>query len=452
MEVVLENIRCFQGVHRIPIRPITLMVGENSTGKTTVLATIARATDLRNYLGFSFFNEPPYELGSYDTISSRKNGNGGQSKRFGLGFVFEPLHGNADLGDVNLGAIFEAKHGQPHPVTCGIWNDKIKLEIARGKKRLEFSTSIVNRKTGQRIEGFISGSAVRIHVGKGGAKTTVRDLADDEIRDGFPWQSFFEDAGRDLKTYGNIDEIGIEADELLGLLMNLYPKGVKFNTIPLAPIRTQPQRTYSLFRDDASSEGEDVPFVLAKYFESQSDRKRGSKLRKAIRDFGVSTGLYDRIEVKRLGKTPGDPMQLQVVFRGSAYNLRDVGYGVSQALPIVVHSFLAPDNAMILVEEPEAHLHPKAQAALGSFFVNMQSKARKKFIVETHSIFLVDRVRYEVAQKHIDPASVIILYFEKKGVKTTVHPIEVDELGNLVNAPASYGSFFLEEDLRMLSR
>src|SRR5881396_1662040 len=75
------------------------------------------------------------------------------------------------------------------------------------------------------------------------------------------------------------------------------------------------------------------------------------------------------------------------------FNLVDVGYGVSQALPILVDTLQRPAaDEVFLLQQPEVHLHPRAQAELGSFFVSQAGKKRR-FVIETHSDYLVDRVR-----------------------------------------------------------
>jgi predicted ATPase len=66
-------------------------------------------------------------------------------------------------------------------------------------------------------------------------------------------------------------------------------------------------------------------------------------------------------------------------------------------------------------------------------------------MVETHSDYIVDRVSMEVAAGKLRPDQVIILYFEKKGLESKVYPIHLDKLGNLLDAPRSYRSFFLKE-------
>src|SRR6202007_2618510 len=112
---------------------------------------------------------------------------------------------------------------------------------------------------------------------------------------------------------------------------------------------------------------------------------------------------------KRMGRQPSDPFQLRVKSTGPDANLVDVGYGVSQALPIIVDSILAPNDSVVLVQQPEVHLHPKAQAALGTFFGELTQESSKCFVIETHSDFLVDRVRLAVAKGSLKSENISIV-------------------------------------------
>jgi len=89
---------------------------------------------------------------------------------------------------------------------------------------------------------------------------------------------------------------------------------------------------------------------------------------------------------------------------------------VSQSLPIVVQSLLDTNENILLLQQPEVHLHPRAQAALGSFFSHLVSDSDAQIIIETHSDYLLDRIRRSVARREITPNKVAILYFDKEGV------------------------------------
>ena len=102
---------------------------------------------------------------------------------------------------------------------------------------------------------------------------------------------------------------------------------------------------------------------------------------------------------------------------------------------------------MFLLQQPEVHLHPSAQAALGSLFCSIAGPDRQ-LVVETHSDYIIDRVRMDVRDKKTDlkPEDVSILYFERGESDVKIHSIRLDEHGNVLDAPDSYGQFFHGRD------
>src|SRR5713226_8969664 len=86
MELILENVRCFAGEHAVPIRPLTILVGENSSGKSTLLAAQSVVCDPVGFPMQPSFNEPPYSLGGIDTIATYKGGRASRRRVFSLGY------------------------------------------------------------------------------------------------------------------------------------------------------------------------------------------------------------------------------------------------------------------------------------------------------------------------------------------------------------------------------
>ena len=183
---------------------------------------------------------------------------------------------------------------------------------------------------------------------------------------------------------------------------------------------------------------------------ARTDEKRWRPLHGSLSEFGRESGMFSDIQVRRLGKQMSDPFQLQVKARsGTPANIMDVGYGVSQSLPILVdiHSHR---NSLFLLQQPEVHLHPRAQAELATVFAQSVRKNRNSFLIETHSDHIVDRVRILVRQGKIPADDVSVLFFEPTGNAVQIHNIELDTYGNLKNTPPGYRDFFLRESDRLL--
>jgi hypothetical protein len=217
----------------------------------------------------------------------------------------------------------------------------------------------------------------------------------------------------------------------------------------IAPIRTSPLRTYDPISIAPNPEGSHIPMLLASLSRS-AQQGQWTTLQSALRDFGAKSGLFDEIEIVDKGKKESDPFQVGVKRGGRTFNLIDVGYGVSQALPILVDTLRRPSAfETFLIQQPEVHLHPKAQAELGSFFAN-QADARRRFVIETHSDYLVDRIRMEVRRKLLTPEDVSLLYFERGKSGATIHNLELDANGSITNPPPGFRQFFLKEELDLL--
>lgn len=173
------------------------------------------------------------------------------------------------------------------------------------------------------------------------------------------------------------------------------------------------------------------------------------RLQKGIQEFGSQSGLFSDLDVKRLGKKETDPFQLQVTVQGPPVNLMDVGYGVSQALPMAVDCLTSEAGQMLLMQQPEVHLHPRAQAELGSFLAYLVKNRSNRFIVETHSDYLVNRVRLDIRDKKwLSPEDVCLLFCERARTGVQAAEIHIDDQGNLLDAPPGYHRFLLEEEKR----
>ena len=204
--------------------------------------------------------------------------------------------------------------------------------------------------------------------------------------------------------------------------------------------------------------GDYVPSYLASLYRRNPDEWQ--LLKQRLEDFGGKSELFDEIQVRSFGRSDGDPFQIQVRKhsglksrrrKGPWRNLIDVGYGVSQALPVLTE-LLRPDGpTMFLLQQPEVHLHPQAQAALGTLFCQVASGG-KQIIIETHSDYIIDRVRMDVrdGKTGLRPEDVSILYFEPGDLAVKIHCIRIDEAGNVRDAPEGYRQFFTDEMMRSI--
>ena len=222
-----------------------------------------------------------------------------------------------------------------------------------------------------------------------------------------------------------------------------------------APNHPNPQRTYDPMKLGSDPWGADVPSRFASL--QFQDKAEWAALKAKLDAFGRESGLFDDFTVKQLTRVEGGPFQLQVRKfgkrgrKGPKRNLTDVGFGVSQVLPVLAALFRTNGPSMFLLQQPELHLHPSVQAALGSLFCRTV-EAGRQIIVETHSDYIMNRIRLDVRDRRTELTheDVSILYFEREDPDVLIHPIRFDKDGNVLGPPGGYRRFFTDELNRSL--
>jgi hypothetical protein len=428
--VFIEHVRAFAKGQRIPIRRLTLLVGENSSGKSSFLAVAASVFDRDGFPIHPNFNKPPFSLGTYETIATFKGGKYGRDESFSIGYSIGESGSRAYR---EATATYQRDRGIPGLV-------KYEGTCTRGKVSLR-----INNQTA-------SGTIVLKHTDHSRERTIEFEVKAGSypfVNQGLSLPTLLLMLGSSATKADKVDSDWIGA--LMDLGQHLQPPFA--NVIALAPIRTKPKRTYDELSEEYSPEGDHIPKLLARILSEEPSSQAAMGVRSALARFGEASGLFNSIDVKKLGRGQDDPFQVQVTLGGPKVNLVDVGYGVSQALPVIVQSVLRQDNSLLAIQQPEVHLHPRAQAALGTFFSELVSTGRNTIIIETHSDHLLDRVRQEVARgQYLKPEDVQILFFHKERHVTKAFPIAVDSHGNVQDAPECYREFFLEEELNLLQQ
>lgn len=462
---ILSDVRCFQGRQEFNIRPLTFLMGENSTGKSTVLGCIQALgrylNDLREYRGIDF-NREPYEMGAFSDIARKTGGRGGRNNSFHIGFEFEI--GIRETMEVLL-ELSERERGS-EPIVQNmriIFRDgEIVLETpdsenGRTHYPLKFSASEKKRFVlkGRHLslsswigldpslfEVFLSkrdrSKREKLRKDRGEDKELRRDRSNRKELDKFL---------SEVHSRSTLEEKSLFRSLSSGF--SLLPPYSGFSFESFAPIRSRPKRTYNPEREIEDPEGSEIPMVLMNM--DRSDSERWNDIKERLEKFGTTSGLFQNISVRKLGRSTNDPFQLQVRVRGPRVNMIDVGYGVNQILPILVRILRTQrESPTFLMQQPEVHLHPRGQAELSSLLVELSSKRSHSFIIETHSDHMIDRARIEIMKKRISPEDVSLIYLEPAGNSVKVHNIQFDEQANLLGAPGSYREFFLRESDKLL--
>ena len=449
-QITLKNFRCFREEQVARLAPLTLLVGENSTGKTSFLALIRALWDVAYQASIPDFKEEPYDLGSFDEIAYYRGGRAERADTFEAGFTLQSMEEEAYRFDVTF-----ARNGTvPVLVRRRIVREEVWIEDCLGQDR-----------TWQLRFGTPKGAW------QWQASSYLRPRLDADRDKLPPFFFIFFTLQNDVKSNRSLTalqdtESPTEEDwKRLEKLVNTYEMRSMFETRPYAsaPVRSKPRRTYDPARPTRDPEGDYIPMYFADaYFQN---KRQWNALKNALEAFGKQSGLFDEISVEPLGRKDTGPFQVQIRkfgkrAKGPQRNLIDVGYGVSQVLPVITELLRRGaqrdevenrSRLMFLLQQPEVHLHPSAQAALGTLFCQLAGQYRQ-LIIETHSDHLIDRVRMDVRDSatNLRPEDVSILFFERGDLDVRIHSLRLDREGNVLNAPQSYRQFFMEETTRSL--
>lgn len=116
----------------------------------------------------------------------------------------------------------------------------------------------------------------------------------------------------------------------------------------------------------------------------------------------------------------------------------DVGFGVSQILPVLVLCFYVPEGSTVILEQPEIHLHPSVQSGLADVFIDAWQKRRVQVIVESHSEHLLRRLQRRIAEKKFITENGGLYFCKEDEGVSKLDALEVDLFGNITNWPEDF--------------
>ena len=122
-------------------------------------------------------------------------------------------------------------------------------------------------------------------------------------------------------------------------------------------------------------------------------------------------------------------------------SLSDVGFGVSQVLPVITMLLSAPEGSIVLLEQPELHLHPNAQAALADLLLDVAEKRNLQLIVESHSEHIVRRLQVRIAEAETgfaNPETIKMYFCQPRKGGSEISEVELDRFGQIANWPDKF--------------
>jgi len=200
----------------------------------------------------------------------------------------------------------------------------------------------------------------------------------------------------------------------------------------IGPNRDAPGRVYTFSGERPSilgSTGAGAADVLvADYFHRGTGKR---KLTQAVESWLIKARVASELQVDAISDRHYE-IRLRHPITGELQNYADVGYGISQILPVIVGGYNLQAGALLLIEQPEIHLHPSAQSELGDFFLDLYRRGVQS-LVETHSEHLIMRLQRHVAEGLIPPEHVAINYVYAAEERKVVTRLSLDKNGIFVD-------------------
>ena len=339
LSIYADNFRGFSKT-TIDFSRVNFLVGENSTGKTSILSLFSLLQDQTFWFGHEF-NTAVVNLGYFDEISS-----GRADDRFTVG-----------LGETELQTPFFEKPERRYYL----------LEFSNRDNIPTLSSVRLRSAT---IDVFVKWDGEKLIYGVETCHGTTPTFAE-WVKSRLPDVSAERTKGTivdrlaqrpALHIFLQAIEEGFRDKRVHRMWDLFYPPFGSSSVAWIAPIRAKPKRTYDSFKVSFSPEGEHSPYVLKDLLTS---RLRAHEAVKELKTFGKTSGLFKTIKIHSHGRGKTAPFEIYIQVAGKPFKIANVGYGVAQVLPIIVELISRQPNTWFSIQQPEIHLHPKAQAELG---------------------------------------------------------------------------------------
>lgn len=215
----------------------------------------------------------------------------------------------------------------------------------------------------------------------------------------------------------------------------------------LGPLRDFPRRQYKWSGGspgDMGFRGEKfVDAILASKQRNETiSRGRGKKkltLEELVAEWLQNMGLIDSFRVEKI---KGSENLYHVRVRKSAHSpevsLTDVGFGVSQVLPVITLCFYVPEGSVVILEQPEIHLHPRVQANLADVILDAIRHRNIQVIIESHSEHLLRRIQRRIAEEEFSHENARLYFCKMENSASVLEPLQLDLYGTITNWPDGF--------------
>ena len=407
----VKNFKSWEDSPKVELAPLTGFFGTNSSGKSSLLQMLLLLKQTIGTDEVLFF--------------------GDETSLVNLGSFSEVIYGHKEAEVLEFE--FGCKLLKPLTITT-------LQEIDKYRQHYEFAPSDIDSFTfDTAIRGNISGVSIN-HF-----SYIVGPKEGDKIK----WENgrlYYGNRRTAIVSgtncYGRRTKI---TDEFLSPLSSMFENFFK-HVYPLGPTRVHPKRLYHWAGTDPDSVGQNGEDMIAALLNARVDQRvtpyKGKKvpIEERISAWLQEMDLASSFSIQRT-KTQAD-RKFDVLIQKSAdsakVTLADMGYGLAQFLPVLVHCYYAPKGSTLILEQPGMHLHPSAQANLADLLIEVITERKLQILVESHSEHLLTRLQLRIAEQHIAAKDTALYFCENDNGVSIIKSLEVDELGNITNWPPNF--------------
>ena len=434
-KITIENFKAFKSLE-IDIKPLTILVGPNSGGKSSIInsiklikQTLDEGSEILQFNG-------TIDFGKFEDVVHQNS----QKKEMRFKLEFEDnTYFDVSIEKFHDGEIittnFSCYTGEFGYTVEGVKKSAniTKMNVSFIPMKFVFKSQ-KNENLFQGINPLLHRNSFFYTIGDYFEQMDKKSLFEAVLHDyssQYPASNISEEEIKNCyyKILNSYSEIKRESN-------NFYENiKLKFKNIEyIEPIRNTANRSYKLAEENkVGYKGEYAVQVLSANVDLL---KRVAKI--FNEDLDIAKGLKPSISSDK------ETIELRIVTPitnpNSGVNFADVGCGTSQILPIIVQSLLVKEKTLTIIEQPEAHLHPKVQADLGGFFVDSIKKIESKYIIETHSEYLIERIRTRIMKEPQLAEKIAIYYIEQneENASSEKKEIIIDSNGDYSEIPKNY--------------
>ena len=402
----LKDFKCFEQVD-IDFGKITLLTGANSSGKSSLIYALLGIMQSKYFPQYFALNGELINMGGFDEVLRKK----------------------AKKREFEINAHIDSAFVDDKYFTTWIEDESTQQPTLNFLNQTD-CTLYINEESKIIVDGYLFDDYAFEQLLKLNPEVVCLDKTDDKespyIANKYHVRGTISESSEVIASY--FDNHGRHDVNLLYLFSD-----ERFNFNYIGSFRLPPERTY--YRKPNASKvgvnGEGYIDQIIKW--EESDKKKYDELIEAVTEIG----LFKTIQANKM-KGGRFELNVQVNENSELASLTDVGFGISQFLPIIVADLQMGDDSCLAISQPEIHLHPKIQATLGDYFCKQVNNTDKQYIVETHSEYLINRMRLLIVKGELKPEDVKLYYMENDGIKTTTYAIELTTDGQIKNAPQGF--------------